>query len=96
MPNYYSVKINDQNIILGFSPQSEEEKTEGALIATGVYVVDSNIFNHPGILVYGGEYGLPQTIMAQKEESPVTAVITEKWIPINYFSDIERAEKLLN
>ncbi len=95
MPNYYSVKLGKKNHIEGFTAQSEEEKRNGALIATGAYVIDSNIFKHPGVMVFGGEYGLPQTILAQKEETPIVGIVTEKWIPINYASDIEKAEKML-
>jgi NDP-sugar pyrophosphorylase family protein len=95
MPNYYSVHLGKDNLIEGFSPQTEEEKKGQVLIATGVYLIDSNIFKHPGIIVHGGEYGLPQTILAQKEEYPITGVITSGWIPINSFEDIEKAEKIL-
>src|SRR3989344_805730 len=95
MPNYYSVRLGTNNLVDGFSPQTEEEKNGQVLVATGVYVIDSNIFKHPGIVVYGGEYGLPQTILAQKDIYSIIGVITEKWIPINSFIDIEKAEKIL-
>jgi len=95
MPNYYSVHLGENNIVHGFSPQTEEEKKGKVLVATGVYVIDSNIFKHQGVVVYGGEYGLPQTILAQKDDYPITGVITSKWIPINSFADMEKAEKIL-
>jgi UDP-N-acetylglucosamine diphosphorylase / glucose-1-phosphate thymidylyltransferase / UDP-N-acetylgalactosamine diphosphorylase / glucosamine-1-phosphate N-acetyltransferase / galactosamine-1-phosphate N-acetyltransferase len=95
MPNYYSVQI-ENNFVKGFKPQTEEEKINGALIATGVYTLDTNIFDHPGIEVYGGEYGLPQTIMAQKDIYPVKSVTTTGWMPINSFSDLENANKIFS
>lgn len=94
MPNYYSMQI-ESDFVHGFRPQTDEERVSGALIATGVYTLDEKIFDHPGVVVNGGEYGLPQTIMAQKDDFPIRAVITEKWLPINSFEDLERAENML-
>lgn len=95
MPNYYSMQISS-GLVEGFRPQTPEEKQDGALIATGVYKLDPNIFNHPGVVVSGGEYGLPQTILAQKFEFLIRAVITEKWVPINSFADLEKANQYLS
>jgi UDP-N-acetylglucosamine diphosphorylase / glucose-1-phosphate thymidylyltransferase / UDP-N-acetylgalactosamine diphosphorylase / glucosamine-1-phosphate N-acetyltransferase / galactosamine-1-phosphate N-acetyltransferase len=92
MPNYYSVKTED-GFVIGFEKQSEEEKMNGAMIATGAYVLDSDIFRHPGIVVHGDELGLPQTILAQKELHPIKTVVTKKWFPINTLEDLERARK---
>ncbi|MEK7195506.1 MAG: NDP-sugar synthase [Patescibacteria group bacterium] len=93
MPNYYSVLV-ENDLVMGFRAQTDEEKGAGALIATGAYTLDSKIFDHPGVEVFGGEYGLPQTILAQKDSFPIRAVITEKWLPINSFADLEKANKL--
>lgn len=94
MPNYYSVKVDSSGNILGFSRQTDEEKTSGVMVGTGVYLLDSNIFNHPGVKVFGGELGLPQTILEQKDVYPIKAVVTEKWIPINTIEDLERAREI--
>lgn len=91
MPNYYSVATDQEGNILGFSKQTEEEKVSGVMVGTGIYVLDSNIFSHPGVKVFGGELGLPQTILAQKDEYPIKAVVTEKWFPINTLEDLEGA-----
>lgn len=93
MPNYYNIDIDESHNIDKFRPQTEDEKNSGAMVATGVYVLDKNIFNHEGVIVTGGEYGLPQTILAQKDEYPIKAVVTEKWIPVNSFEDIKKAEE---
>ncbi|MDO8260742.1 MAG: hypothetical protein Q7T50_04590, partial [Candidatus Magasanikbacteria bacterium] len=92
MPNYYSIGIDRNKYIEGFRTQTDEEKLSVAFIATGVYVIDTNIFDHPGIVVYGGEYGLPQTILAQKDLYPIKSITTKKWMPINSFEDMKRAE----
>lgn len=95
MPNYYRVHLNADNFVDSFYPQTDEEKKGKVLVATGVYVIDTDIFKHEGVVVYGGEYGLPQTILAQKKEHPITGVITTKWVPINSFADIEKAKNFL-
>lgn len=91
MPNYYSVSVDENGYVSGFAKQTEREKANGTFIATGAYVLDSNIFNHDGVPVFGGEYGLPQTILAQKNDYPVNAVVTEKWTSINSIDDLEKA-----
>lgn len=96
MPNYYNIDIDEEGFIKSFRPQTEKEKENGVYVATGVYVLDTNIFKHPGVSVFGGELGLPQTILAQKDNFPIKAVVTEKWIPINSFEDIEKAHRLLS
>jgi len=94
MPNYYKICVDKDGFIDKFSTQTESEKINGGLVATGVYVLDTNIFKHEGVVVFGGEYGLPQTILAQKDKYPITAVETKKWIPINSFQDLEKAKEL--
>lgn len=93
-PKYYSIKIKD-GLVEGFSSQTESEKINGTYVATGAYVLDANIFNHEGIIVNGNELGLPQTILAQKNEFPIHAVISTKWMPINSLEDLDNASKLL-
>jgi len=95
MPNYYSIKMDEKNYIKGFFPQTDQEKKGKVVVATGAYVLDKNIFEHQGVSVYGGELGLPQTILAQKESHPVKGIITTRWITINSFEDIERTNFLL-
>lgn len=90
MPHYYSVLVNNEGFVEGFKKDSEGEK----FVATGVYVLDREIFEHTGVAVFGGEYGLPQTVLEQKNDFPLRAVVTKKWIPINSIEDIERVSKL--
>lgn len=95
-PRYYSTKIDNDGNFLEFKSQTEEEKINGALIATGTYVLDTNIFKHEGIHLEGNEYGLPQTVSAQKDEYPIKVIETKGWISINTPEELEKAEKHLN
>ena len=95
-PRYYSTKIDNDGNFLEFKSQTEEEKINGALIATGTYVLDTNIFKHEGIHLSGDEYGLPQTVSTQKDEYPIKVVETNGWISINTPEELEKAQKHLN
>lgn len=94
MPNYYNIVVKDK-LIFGFEKQSDDQRASGALVSTGVYVLDKNIFKDGGVEVFGGEYGLPQTILKQKDEFPIFAVETREWIPINNLNDLEKARIVL-
>ena len=95
MPNYYSIIVDDKGYVESFRPQTEEEKKEGVLVATGTYVLDTYIFEHPGVVVNGGEYGLPQSVFAQMKNYPLRAVMAKNWIPINSLLELERANKIV-
>jgi len=96
MPGYHSIHLDSNGYVEGFYPQTESEKAHGALTATGAYVLDSDIFDHPGVVLRSGkEFGLPQTMLAQKNIHPMKGVITTKWLPINTPDDIERAQTIL-
>jgi NDP-sugar pyrophosphorylase family protein len=93
MPGYHSIHLDSNGYVEGFYPQTESERTGGAYTATGAYVIDADIFSHEGVALKSGvEFGLPQTILAQKDSHRVKGVITTKWLPINSFSDMERAQ----
>ncbi|MEY4602194.1 MAG: hypothetical protein RL292_135, partial [Candidatus Parcubacteria bacterium] len=67
----------------------------GAFVATGSYVADTDIFNAPAVKLRDGEYGLPQTLLSQKDTHPITAVVMTNWLPINSFEDKNNAEKIV-
>ncbi len=92
MPGYHSIQVDNAGMVSGFSPQTDYEKENGAYIATGAYLLDSNIFINNGIKLRDGEYGLPQTILSQRNTYPIKGINTKKWISINSFNDIENAE----
>ncbi|MCX6703512.1 MAG: nucleotidyltransferase family protein [Candidatus Zambryskibacteria bacterium] len=93
MPGYHSIHIDPMGNIEGFYPQNDIEKVNGSFVATGSYVVDTHIFDAPAVQLRDGEYGLPQTLLAQKDIFPITAVVMQKWLPINSFEDKAAAEK---
>jgi NDP-sugar pyrophosphorylase family protein len=93
MPNVSSAKIDRNGYVIAFEPQTEDEKISGALVVTGVYLLDTEIFKHPGVEIKNGEFGLPQTILAQNDIYPVIGLPTSEWTPINSIDELEAAER---
>ena len=93
MPNYYSIILDERGYAKEFKLQTENEKKSGVLVATGAYVLDFNIFDHPGVVVTGGEYGLPQSVFAQINDYPIFVVVTNGWVPINSLNDLDKARE---
>jgi NDP-sugar pyrophosphorylase family protein len=88
MPNYYKV-VESKGLLDSFETQNEQEKKEGVLIATGTYLLDTEIFNFPYKLLKGDEIGIPQTILEQKKKYPINLVEFSTWTPINTIQDLE-------
>lgn len=88
MPNYYKI-VTENGILKGFENQTEIEKQIGVPIATGAYLIDTQIFDFPVRLLKGDEIGIPQTIMDNKTDYPVHTVEFSSWRPINTVSDLE-------
>lgn len=93
MPNYYKIETDENGYFKSFKNQTDEEKGNSTLVATGVYVLDTKIFDHPGVLLSTGEYGLPQTVSEQSSKYPVKVVKVSGWVQINTKNDMEVAEK---
>ncbi|HSX06822.1 MAG TPA: nucleotidyltransferase family protein [Candidatus Saccharimonadia bacterium] len=95
MPGYLSTHLDAKGYITDLRDQTEHEKKNGALTATGAYVADTRIFDHPGVLLRNGEHGLPHTLLAQKDAYPIKGVITKKWLTVNSLDDVKSVESIL-
>lgn len=97
MPAYYATifepEVNNSKTpkLKGFRPQTEEEKNTGAYVANGIYILDSRVFELEPVRIYGGEYGLPQTLIKYIDSYPIYVSISTKWLPINTPADLEVA-----
>lgn len=86
-PAYYAMDVDNAGVINGFRPQTTEELANGALVATGAYVLDSFIFDIEPQVLKSGEIGLPQTFL--KSSSPIQAFEFQYWQPVNTLDDLE-------
>ncbi len=94
MPAYYAVERDQQQNFLGFrKSQTEDEKRDGADIATGTYVLDSAIFDFKPVEINDGEFGLPQMFLENLGSYPLKVVDMQTWYPVNTISDLENLRK---
>lgn len=94
MPGYLAININAEGYVTGFRDQTDEEKANGALVATGTYFINASLFSFDPEPIFGGAFGLPQTIVKHLETNPIKAVETHHWKSINTHEDLEYAQKM--
>jgi NDP-sugar pyrophosphorylase family protein len=92
---YYAIESRN-GIVNSFRKQTEEEKNSlGAKIATGTYVLDTDIFLFDPIVLSDGDIGIPQTIIAHTDTYSVCVIETKHWHPVNTIEDFESAKMKL-
>lgn len=69
---------------------------EPGFVCSGMYSITPKIFDYEMVLLPNGEYGLPQTILAMKDEVEIKAVEASFWIQITAPEDLVMAEEHLN
>jgi len=78
------------DIIEGASPA-------GALVNTGLYILDSRFFDYDLVPIKDGkEFGLPQTLVLMAKDHPISIPSATFWFPIGYPEDLQRATVVLN
>lgn len=89
---YHGMEINGEGFIQSFQRHLHENREESVqdLFANGVFLLNKTIFSFPPVSLIDGEYGLPQTLLAQKETYPLKAFKLNNWHPCNSFEDLER------
>ena len=87
------VEVTEDNIVRGIEEKPEQPRSN--LVSTGVYVLDTQIFNYPARLEVNGEYYITSQVEKMLKDYPLTAVQTDFWHPIGYPEDIALAEDLL-
>jgi NDP-sugar pyrophosphorylase family protein len=92
---YYSITTDRDGNFERMLPQTENEKRDGALIATGAYVLDLDFFSLAPVMMRDGEYGIPHTLRAARDIYPIPIVELPDWIQINTPEDLVRAEEQL-
>ena len=92
---YYSITTDADGNFENMLPQTEHERKNGALIATGAYVLDADFFSLPPVQMRDGEYGIPHTLRAARDIYPVAIIELPDWIQINTPEDLVQAEERL-
>lgn len=71
-------------------PNEDRQELVDDIFTNGFFILDSKIFNLPAVALIDGEFGLPQTILAQKETYPLFVHKMNFWQPCNTFEDLEK------
>lgn len=88
---YLNIQIDKKGYVTGARYPTEKEMKSGIYIATGAYVLDSDIFKYKQVKITGDEYGLPQTILSTVKKHQIKGVLMKKWIQINTPEDVKKA-----
>jgi len=85
------IKLNEKGEVKDII---EKPKIKGPAPANiGLYVLNENFFDYPLVLIGGGEFGLPQTMMQMKDKYNISFEEAERWFPIGNPDDLEIAQK---
>jgi len=92
---YHRVVIGNDGYMGGLErhPHQNREAFVEDIFANGFFLLDSQAFSFEPVQLIDGEYGLPQTLLAQKETYPLFAHPMESWQPCNTFEDLEKINK---
>lgn len=74
-------------------PNKNREELVTDIFTNGFFILDSKIFGFTPVALIDGEFGLPQTILAQKETYPLFVHKMNFWQPCNTFEDLEKLKK---
>lgn len=94
---YHGIEISDEGYIQSFQRHPHENREEPVqdLFANGVFLLTKAVFSFPPVPLLDGEFGLPQTLLAQRETYPLKAFKLNNWNPCNSFEDLEKIKKQL-
>lgn len=93
---YHGIQISEEGYIKSFQrhPHENREEIIEDIFANGVFLLNKEIFFFPPVSLIDGEYGLPQTLLAQKNVYPLKAFMINNWHPCNSFEDLERVQSI--
>lgn len=89
---YHGVRTNLNGFLERLERHTNENREEllEDTFANGFFLLDSKAFDFPPVALIDGEYGLPQTILAQKDSYPLFVYTMNYWQPCNTPEDLEK------
>jgi NDP-sugar pyrophosphorylase family protein len=88
--------VTDEKGIISDILEAGTHTGGSGLANTGLYVLDTRIFNYEQVKLPGREEtGLPQTMLQAKHDIPIHVVTTSKFIAVTNPDDLKKAEDLL-
>lgn len=94
---YHGVRVTSNGLLdkLERHPNENREELVEDIFTNGFFLLDSKIFDFPAMELIDKEFGLPQTILAQKENYPLFVHKMNFWQPCNTFEDLEKIKNSL-
>lgn len=87
---YHGILISDVYTVEGFKRHTDvsHEELVTDLFANGFFLLDSCVFSFEPVTLIDGEFGLPQTLLRQKETYPLYVHEFAFWQPCNTPEDL--------
>jgi hypothetical protein len=87
---YHGILISKDKVIEGFKRHTDipREDIIEDIFANGLYILDKTIFSFEPVALTDNEYGLPQTLLAQREVYPLKALELKQWQACNSLEDL--------
>ncbi len=88
---YHRIGISNDGYVTGLERHQNENREELVedIFANGFFLLDARAFHFEPVKLIDGEYGLPQTLLANKNY-PLFAHEMKYWQPVNMFEDLEK------
>lgn len=95
VPGWFGAfKIDDDGNLIDIVEGTESP--EGALVNTGLYVLDGRFFDYDLVPIKDGkEFGLPQTLVLMAKDHPISIPSATFWFPIGFPEDLQRASVVM-
>lgn len=94
MPEKFGIVVRNPDGTLGMMIEKPKHAPSNCA-STGAMVLDDNIFKFTPTTPVNGEYYLTEVIERYAKEYPIAVVEQNRWIPIGYPQDVDRAEEIL-
>ncbi|MFZ2202749.1 MAG: nucleotidyltransferase family protein [Microgenomates group bacterium] len=88
-PTPSAVRLKEDGYFDGLETEITGRQADQSYKATGVYVLDKEIFDYEPVKIGNGETGLPQTIALMARSRKVKAVEMPRWRQVNTPEDLE-------
>lgn len=93
-PEKFGIVVRNPDGTLGMMIEKPEHAPSNCA-STGAMVLDDNIFKFTPTTPVKGEYYLTEVIERYAKEFPIAVVEQNRWIPIGYPEDVDKAEEIL-
>jgi NDP-sugar pyrophosphorylase family protein len=89
------IEVGADGGVVSMRKPNDEEFASPQFMATGVYMLDSSVFDAEAYVLPNGELGLPQTLRTFLGKKKFIAVEMKDWLQINTHEELAYANQYL-